>query len=118
MSKSADNAARNGTRTDAGSTPGLNEFFSASEVRVERWRSLHRLTRALAAADEASRGAVYAQVKTALHDLMPLEDLNGYPGPRLMALVAERLNTGDATAVSRLVQKISGALLSNSYRDD
>ncbi|HSV20155.1 MAG TPA: decarboxylase [Casimicrobiaceae bacterium] len=118
MSKAADSAASNGARADAASPQGLNEFFSATEARVERWRSLHRLTRALAAASETQRGAVYAQVKAALDDLMPLEELNGYPGPRLMALVAERLNTGDSTAVSRLVQKISSALLSNSYRDD
>ena len=35
-----------------------------------------------------------------------------------MAQVHERLQTGDWTGFARLVQRISGALLSNSYRDD
>ena len=40
------------------------------------------------------------------------------PGPRLMTQVHERLQTGDWTGFARLVQRISGALLTNSYRDD
>ncbi|MGE5666982.1 MAG: decarboxylase [Betaproteobacteria bacterium] len=47
-----------------------------------------------------------------------MEDLNGYPGPHLMAQVHERLSTGDWTGLARLVQRISIALLSNSYRED
>ena len=32
---------------------GLHEFFAAAEARVDRWRSLHRLTKALAAPGRA-----------------------------------------------------------------
>ena len=53
-----------------------------------------------------------------LEELTPLEELNGYPGPHLMAQVHERLQAGDWTGLARLVMRISGALLSNSYRDD
>ena len=35
-----------------------------------------------------------------------------------MAQVHERLQTGDWTGFARLVQRISSALLTNSYRDD
>ena len=35
-----------------------------------------------------------------------------------MGQVHERLQTGDRTGFARLVQRISNALLSNSYRDD
>jgi arginine decarboxylase len=48
----------------------------------------------------------------------PIEDLCGYPGPRLMAQVHDRIRTGDWTGFLRLVQRISAALLANSYRDD
>src|SRR5204863_967538 len=50
--------------------------------------------------------------------LAPIEALNAYPGPHLMARIQECSHTGDWSALSRLVQRISGALLANSYRDD
>ena len=53
-----------------------------------------------------------------LAELAPLEELCAYPGPRLMTQVHERVQAGDWTGFSRLVQRISSALLSNSYRDD
>ena len=117
MNKSADKPA-SGAQAQAAPVQGLNEFFSATEARIDRWRSLHRVTRALAGADGSGRDKLRAEAKAALDELAPLEELNGYPGPRLVALVTERLNTGDWAAVARLVQKISGALLANSYRDD
>ena len=49
--------------------------------------------------------------------MQPLEELNGYPGPRLLGRVHERLNSGDWTGFQRLTQRISNALLSNSYRE-
>ncbi len=47
-----------------------------------------------------------------------MEELCGYPGSRLMALLHERLKQNDWAALARLVQRISMSLLSNSYRDD
>ncbi|MGH8758685.1 MAG: decarboxylase, partial [Burkholderiales bacterium] len=58
------------------------------------------------------------EATSVLEELTPLEELNGYPGPHLMAQVHERLQTGDWTGLARLVLRISSALLSNSYRDD
>jgi arginine decarboxylase len=95
---------------------GVSAFFSASESREERWRELHRVAKSLAANGEADKlkkeaGALLAQ-------LGPLEELCGYPGPRLMAQVNERLKEGDWKGFARLTQRISISLLSNSYRDD
>jgi len=118
MNRSEDKPAATNARAQSAPERGLNGFFSAAEARVDRWRSLHRLTRALAAADDTQRVAATGQVKAALDELMPLEELNGYPGPRLVAIIAERLNTGDWSGLARLVQKVSAALLSNAYRDD
>ena len=83
-------------------------FFSASEERVERWRELHRAVKDKRQQDAAAQ----------LAQLVPLEDLCGYPGTRLMALVHERLKENDWPGLGRLVQRISLSLLSNSYRDD
>src|SRR6185295_5028795 len=85
-------------------------------ARVDRWRTLNRVAKALAGT--GGRPAGGQDPKALLAELAPLEELCGYPGPRLMAKVHERLQTGDSTGFARLVQGISGALLSNSYRDD
>src|SRR5215510_6344656 len=96
----------------------LNEFFAASEARVDRWRTLNRVAKALAGTGQRPAAGARPEPKELLAELAPLEELCGYPGPRLMTQVHERLQTGDWTGFARLVQRISGALLSNSYRDD
>src|SRR5262245_56303409 len=95
----------------------LNEFFAASEARVDRWRALNRVAKALAGTGPRLGSGVRQDPKDLLAELTPLEELCAYPGPRLMAQVQERLQTGDVTGFARLVQRISGALLTNSYRD-
>jgi arginine decarboxylase len=95
----------------------VRDFFYAAEARIDRWRTLNRVAKALAGTGLRPVG-VAEDPKALLAELQPLEDLCGYPGPRLLAQVHERLQTGDWTGFARLVQRISGALLSNSYRDD
>ncbi|MGF6572442.1 arginine decarboxylase [Paraburkholderia sp. GAS333] len=97
---------------------GLNQFFSAAEARVDHWRSLNRIVRALATQPQQDTVGLRDQALEVLNDLAPLEDLNGYPGPYLMAQLHERLAAGEWDTLSRLVQRISAALMSNSYRDD
>ncbi|HUI99609.1 MAG TPA: hypothetical protein VLY46_05195, partial [Usitatibacter sp.] len=96
---------------------GLSGYFSASQGRVDRWRSVHRLAKALAAGSSASE-ALRNEALEELNSLAPLEELCAYPGPALMATLKERLQTRDWTAFARLAQRISISLLSNSYRDD
>jgi arginine/lysine/ornithine decarboxylase len=95
----------------------LTEYFSIAQGRVDRWRAVHRLARKLAAGSTAS-DALRTQALEELTALAPIEELCGYPGPRLLATLRERLQTGDWTAFARLAQRISISLLSNSYRDD
>jgi arginine/lysine/ornithine decarboxylase len=118
MNKSADRAGTNGAKGQGTPRVELNEFFSAAEARVDRWRSLHRLTKALAASDGSATERLRSEVNALLEELRPLEELNGYPGPELMAQVNEQLEAGDSPALARTVQRISAALMSNSYRDN
>jgi arginine decarboxylase len=97
---------------------GLNEFFAASEARVDRWRTLNRVAKSLAATGPYPVDGVRHDPKEVLAELAPLEELCGYPGPRVMAQLHERLLRGDRGGFARLTQRISNALLSNSYRDD
>jgi arginine decarboxylase len=95
----------------------LSNFFSASEGRLDRWRTLHRIAKTMAGVAGRDAEALRQEAQTLLADMGPLEDFCGYPGPRLMAQLHERLQTGDWTGFARLVQRISNALLTNSYRD-
>ena len=98
---------------------GARSFFAASEARVDRWRELHRVAKALAAESGSKAPDKLRQEAMALlGQLGPLEELCGYPGPSLLALVHERLKSADWTGLARVVQRISVSLLSNSYRDD
>ncbi|HZM37344.1 MAG TPA: decarboxylase [Burkholderiales bacterium] len=91
-------------------------LFSASEERNQRWRELHRVAKTMAAGGDTAM--LRQEAQALLAQLGPLEDLCGYPGPRLMAQAAERAKEGDGASLARLTQRISIALLSNSYRDD
>jgi arginine decarboxylase len=95
----------------------LTEYFSISQARVDRWRAVHRLARKLAAGSPLS-DSLRTQAVEELTALAPIEELCAYPGPRLLATLKERLQTGDWSAFARLAQRISVSLLSNSYRDD
>ena len=91
---------------------GVRAFFSASQLREERWRTLNRVAKALAGGGSKGGGHTQRRPQALLGPSWgPLEELCGYPGPRLMAQVHERLQTGDGTGLARLVQRISNALL-------
>jgi arginine decarboxylase len=99
-------------------TMEVRDFFYAAEARIDRWRTLNRIAKVMAGGGVSPAGGHVGDPKALLGELQPLEDLCGYPGPRLLAQVHERFQTGDWTGFARLVQRISGALLANSYRDD
>lgn len=96
---------------------GLHQFLSASEGRIDRWRTLHRLARKLATAPQDADTYV-TQFRDVIDELQPLEQFNGYPGVELFSQVEARLSQHDWPALARLVGRISTALLSNSYRDE
>jgi arginine decarboxylase len=99
-------------------TIDLANFFTASWARQDRWRALHRVGKTLAGTGARNVKSLRQEAETLMSELEPLETFCGYPGPGLMAQVRERLQRGDWTGFARLTQRISAALLSNSYRDD
>src|SRR5882672_1140317 len=97
----------------------LDHFFSSSAARLDRWRELNAKAQTWAAAARTGKpGATRAAVEAALAEVRPLEDFFAYPGARLINALAERIAGDDAMGVGRMVRRISGALLSGTYRHD
>ncbi len=101
------------------STAKLDHFFSSSSARLDRWRELNARAQAWAAgARSGNSGGGRAAVEAALAEVRALEDFFAYPGHRLMKALAEQIAEDDSFGVGRLVRRMSGALLSGSYRYD
>ncbi len=97
----------------------VDRVFLASAARLDLWRELNAAAQNWAADARGGKpGAGRTAVEAALAEVRPLEDSFAYPGPRLMKTLAERIAATDAMGVARLVQRLSGALLSGSYRYD
>src|SRR5215475_8470480 len=105
---------------ERGRSIDLRDFFSAAEARTDRWRQMSAVGRAWESSvmrgkpDEASRD----EAAKLLGEVAILEDYWAYPGTRLMTTVRDALKEGNAAVFARVVQKISNALLTGSYRHE
>jgi arginine decarboxylase len=94
-------------------TTRVDQFFTGAEARLDRWRELLQATRIWAtAASEPQQSAV----ATFFREIRQWEDFFAYPGAVLLRTLDERIASGDAAGTARLVQSISAALLTHSYR--
>src|SRR5690242_2812815 len=98
----------------------LDQFFTVAEARFDRWRKLLQTTRDWESATKSNleREIARAAVSTSLQELRQWEDFFAYPGPSLIRTLEERIVAGDAAGCARLVQAISTALLTHSYRSN
>jgi arginine decarboxylase len=96
----------------------LDQFFTVAEARHDRWRTLLSAARAWDTAKQQNSAAEAkrANVTTSFTELRQWEEFFAYPGPALLNTIKERISEGDATGTTRLVQAISTALLTHSYR--
>jgi arginine decarboxylase len=97
-----------------------DNFFSAAEARIDQWRQLGAVARAWqsAVARGSSDDAQFAEVVALFGGVAPLEAFFAYPGPRLTTAMDGALAERNAGVFARLVQHISSALLTGSYRHD
>ncbi len=100
------------------STGSMDQFFSASEARFDRWHALNRFARGLVASNKSDLTAQKNEVAAVLAEVSSLEEFFAYPGPDLMNSLRELFNTEDFGAFSLSVQKINNALVANTYRHD
>ena len=97
----------------------LDQFYTVAEARQDRWRKLLSAVRSWAASGKQrdQETETYRNCAVALFsDLQQWEIFFAYPGPTLLRKIEERISQSDATGAARLVQAISAALLTHSYR--
>jgi len=105
---------------DRPTTQDLTPIFAASDSRTDQWRELHALSRAWATvpANGAQAESLRGDAARTFQSLIRLEHSWAFPGPRLLKILAEAMDRREAASFARIVQKISGALLSGDYRRD
>ena len=97
----------------------VDQFFTVAEARHDRWRNLLNAVRAWGLAVEKNASAVETKrssLSASFKDLRQWEDFFAYPGPALLQAIEERIAEEDTAGLTRLVQAISVALLTHSYR--
>ena len=99
------------------SASDLDHFFSVVAARLDRWRDLGKCAQAWVAKGQGAAG-LKAECARRLEQLRPFESLQAYPGVRLLKALEERVSSGDASGTARLVQRVSSALMSRSYRGE
>ena len=100
-------------------SPRVDAFFTVAEARSDRWRRLVSAAnawQASASEHQAEREADKAAVAGCLAELRQWEEFFAYPGTALLRKVDERIASSDAMGAARLIQQISAAVSSHSYR--
>ena len=101
-------------------TMPLRQGFSIPDLRHDHWAQVAIIARAWAAAaarrDNTERFA--ADAHAALAEVEPLEAFSAFPGLRLMRVLRESLQEGDAQGFAHQAQRINAALSSGAFRRD
>jgi len=100
-------------------TTKVDQFFTGAEARHDRWRKLlqqARLWEAAARQNQKETASNRSQVAASLEELKQWEDFYAYPGPVLLNVLNDRVNSGDAVGSARLIRTISTAIVTHSYR--
>ena len=107
------------TQPPVASVPAA-DFFSAAESRIDKWRQLSAVVRAwqAAASHGSTEDARFTDAVELFSSVRPLEGFYAYPGPRLLGVIEQALADRNPGICARLVQHVSAALLTGSYRHD
>src|SRR4051812_7795856 len=95
-------------------TTQVDQFFTGTEARYDRWRTLLQLAREweIAAKQQQSESESFrGRVINSLAELTHWEAFYAYPGPALLNVLNERANSGDIAGTVRLARTISTAMI-------
>jgi len=91
----------------------VDQFFTMAEARLDRWREFLQATKNW---ERVVGHPQQSAVATLFREMRQWEDFFAYPGLALLRTLDERIASEDARGTARLVQSISAALLTRSYR--
>jgi arginine decarboxylase len=94
----------------------LDAFFTGAEARFDRWRALLQAARTWERKSVDRHPIRQAEVSDRFRELLQWEDFFAYPGHELLQSLSQRIESSDAAGTARMVQSLSGALLTHSYR--
>ncbi len=98
--------------------PSLGDYYSASQLRADRWSSLKGVTARLAQAERhrAATAQLAEKARRILASLEPIEMYWAFPGPSRFNHLHRLLDAEDYGALAALTARIVRALMSGSYR--
>ena len=93
-------------------TARIDQFLLMHSARLDNWREITGL------AEKWQAGAAQrADLEAAVAAMEAVEGYHAYPGPKLFALLRERIAANDAGGAARLARRISNALMTRAYRE-
>src|SRR3954468_23773729 len=106
-------------RSKASSTQGvigqaarIDQFLLMHSGRLDHWREITGF------AEKWQAGAAQrADLSDAVDAMEAVEGYHAYPGPRLFALLRDRIAGNDSGSAARLARRISNALMTRAYRE-
>ncbi|MBK6287961.1 MAG: decarboxylase [Gammaproteobacteria bacterium] len=98
----------------------ISDGFSIPDARADHWAQAAIVGRAWAAAVARGEdaGKLCDAARSALAEIVTLEDFFAFPGLRLMQTLQERLQGADAGGFAALAQRVNEGLASGAYRHD
>lgn len=104
----------------AGTTriPSIEDYFSATQLRADRWSALRETTESLhVSGAEGRRGKRLLETAQALFDaLAPIEVYWAFPGRQTFELLRRLLEHGSYEELAISVRRVARALTSGAYR--
>src|SRR4051812_31262534 len=97
----------------------VDQFFIGAEARYDRWRTLLQQARQWELSADQNRTGTTGERSRLIATLDELQQWEGYfafPGPALLNLLGEHMNSGDVVGTARLARTISTAIVTHSYR--
>src|SRR5215204_6774462 len=86
-------------------TARIDQFLLMHSARLDNWREITGL------AERWQAGAAQrADLDAAVNAMEAVEGYHAYPGPRLFALLRERIAANDAAGAARLARRVSNGL--------
>jgi arginine decarboxylase len=110
-------AAKDATVT-VPSRQALSDYYSASQLRSDRWSQLKGVAQQLAAGPkERARAALVDKASALIESLAPIETYWAFPGQRGLAMLRRLVAQDNPGELAVVVSRIARALMSGAYRN-